>query len=1232
MSGAFTRAQRRFQVQGVQLVAPETCAPTKLPVLQNVRSYEPGTLQSRAGLTALTGATAFGAAVHTLGRLNDSTSFAAAPYWRVFGASTKLYGGAPTSYPQIDSGYSGDPLTLTDILPANAPNPWLAVVDRSRMRKIDVNGHVYPIGIAAPATAPTAALAPLYRAYISDIPAGVAWVNAGAAASGLTTIHRVNTTVSRIVYDSGTTGNCSVVPADFTAIDEGTLLTFADGETLPVQQIAVAVVPTTIAAIIYDSGTTGLCTIMPAASLGTGQLTAPTYAGYAARAGGYAFQPPTEQGAGAALDARIAAVIQRAEQAAATVTQKAASANPQGQPQRNPSARVRQIDFPVNSLVTLGGMSETVRILSVAVGLDGTQCFRCVTANTHAAGDSITGVASFRVSTQNNLIAGGAITDDAQQNTITPGGSPPVATAGIQTGVGWTPADNPALINGRATQPDDWFHLAIRVSDLTVVQSVRAYLDVDASVNNFTQNYFFAEWDANDIISAIQATNAQQVATLLAAAATTLVNGQLQAGASAQALILALGNNQWIELTCQVRDLVQAGTDPTRTLANVAAAEILVSVAGANPVTVDYDALWFSGGYGPDCGPLGNPYVYYYRGRSTLTGAKSNPSPATLGGMIPRRQSVTLTATQIADTQCDVLDWFRFGGTLPVATYIGTSANSASPSFVDVYADSDVVGGETLSYRNFQPWPTLDLPRSGTCNVAGTAVAWVSGDHFNTSWAPGTAIVVNGRTCTLYSQPPSTTRLFLNENAGSGSAVAFSIAEPTLLSQSLPTWWGDLNGVYFGCGDANNPGTLYWTTSKTPDETTDTSNLIVTSGSEILQNGFLWDQTAYVFSSDDLYVLQEDAATGGYTARVTPCGRGLWTRWGFCVTRLGVVFLAKDGIYLSAGGATAQCLTDADLYAIFPHDGQPGQLTNGYYPPDMTQTTRLRLSAGNGWVYFDYVDTNSAGRTLALRLSDLSWWPDLSTPDVQARTTEAGNAVYEALVGGTDGKVYLPSGTTDGGTAIACQAEVVDNQADARRQKLYRDFVFDADLNGVACQVTLGFTNDANPIGPVSVATVVGETQYYVDAATQTGTFGTNLTALLAWNPSTASRPIFYWWDIAYQPSPELATSWLSGPTTHGLSGYQQVACALFAYIASSAVTLSLVVDGVVYTYTLPSTGGKYGKHFLWLQSVKGLTFQYGFVGSAFQLFDADCEVWVSGWNDAAGYRRLKPFTAGEGA
>src|SRR3990172_1296701 len=125
---------------------------------------------------------------------------------------------------------------------------------------------------------------------------------------------------------------------------------------------------------------------------------------------------------------------------------------------------------------------------------------------------------------------------------------------------------------------------------------------------------------------------------------------QQPAADSATTSQLALGNNQWIDLTVRVSDLVHVVTDPSRTLANIQAVQILVSAAAigvvndapitVDPITVSYGDLWAGGGAGPDVGDVGDPYVYTYRYRSSLTGVVSNPAPPSRGGVIPKRQGV----------------------------------------------------------------------------------------------------------------------------------------------------------------------------------------------------------------------------------------------------------------------------------------------------------------------------------------------------------------------------------------------------------------------------------------------------------------------------------------------------------------------------------------------------------------------------------------------------------------
>jgi hypothetical protein len=661
---------------------------------------------------------------------------------------------------------------------------------------------------------------------------------------------------------------------------------------------------------------------------------------------------------------------------------------------------------------------------------------------------------------------------------------------------------------------------------------------------------------------------------------------------------------------------------------NICAAEIVSSLSAAAPITVSYGSIWVSGGENPDTYLTGTPRVYAYRYRSSLTGATSNPSPASRGGVILRRQAAQLTGVQSPDPQTDLVDWYTIGGTLVQMTYEGTTSNVATPTFQDNYEDARLSGAPALEYDHFQQWAIADKKRTGVCTVAGSAVLWTGGtDHFNTKWAPGSIIIVNGETYTLRAQPQSTTFLEINENAGAGTGLTFTLPEPTIIGQPLVALWGpDVDNVTYACGDVNNPGSLYWTFPNDPDRTSDANVVLVTSGSEKLQHGFVYDDRPYVFSTDQLYGIVIDSA-GNRRGIITPCGRGAWTPWFFCVAPEGTYFGTKDGIFLTSGGSAAVSITDADLYPLFPHDGTVGVAVNGVIPPDFTQTTQLRLAFVEGWIYFDFQDTSANHRTLAYRTADHSWWYDTPTPGIAVRLNATGSLVNEELLGGTDGTIYSPSGFTDNGTAIAAQLEEILNQGDSRLQKLYRDFMLDADLTGANVGVTLGLSNGMTVLGLTTLAGIAGRASYLVNVIPTQGAYGTNIVAMIAWNPVAVGVPLLYVTDVAYQNQVELASSWLSGPTTFGATGYLQVPCAYICYLSTAPITLTLIIDGVLTTYTLPSSGGIYAKQFLWLQARKGTTYQLGAQSAApFLLFDKDLEVFCQPWGIPNGYERLRPF------
>lgn len=610
------------------------------------------------------------------------------------------------------------------------------------------------------------------------------------------------------------------------------------------------------------------------------------------------------------------------------------------------------------------------------------------------------------------------------------------------------------------------------------------------------------------------------------------VNGSASSSAST-ASQLALGNNQWIQLRVKMADLVRVGTDTNRTLANVNSFEAIFTAtvpSTALALNVAIDAAYLTGGFGPDVGDVGTPYVYCERFRSSITGEVSNVGPPSEGGVSPRRQRVLVTpGAASGDAQADLIDKFRIGGTLDRYTYIGSGPNSTAVYNDDV-ADENVSGSITPPFDDFQPWPTLDIRRTGACTVAGPALLRTSGDTFNTSWAPGTIVIVNGRAGTI-KRVLSTTVLHLNENVGTGTALTFEIPAAEIQGQPLPAIWGpDNDGVFYACGDASNPGTLYWSKPGSPDVTSDQFSLIVTSGSEILQHGFIWDGQPFVASTEQVYRIDGDPVTK--RTFLTACGKGFWARWFFCVTPSGVFFGEKEGISVTVGGGAAQSLTEQDLRYLFPHDGVPGVDVNGIQAPDYAQPARLRLNAVNRRLYFDYASQDGSDRTLVLSIPDLCWQYDLYDSGIWTRLAEPGAGVDDQVLGSAEGRLSSPSGATDHGDGIDWAWYTRwENFAEDRAQKLFGDAVVDVAPNGNALTVTPVY--DSGPtLTPLVLTNTSPNRQLLIaELNNGVGVLANNLGLRIAGTTDDVNPvPVFYAWEPTAVPKTDTtrrrATDW----------------------------------------------------------------------------------------------------------
>jgi len=79
--------------------------------------------------------------------------------------------------------------------------------------------------------------------------------------------------------------------------------------------------------------------------------------------------------------------------------------------------------------------------------------------------------------------------------------------------------------------------------------------------------------------------------------------------------------------------------------------------------------------------------------------------------------AATGTCASSTDPQVDTIDVYRQTQGLDNFTFVLSVPNS-SPSFDDNLTDLSLASNPTISYSNYEPFPSIDLPRSGTCNIS----------------------------------------------------------------------------------------------------------------------------------------------------------------------------------------------------------------------------------------------------------------------------------------------------------------------------------------------------------------------------------------------------------------------------------------------------------------------------------------------------------------------------------
>lgn len=1027
MSMEFQKKVQRLGIGGIQLSRPKDLIDeAKIAVARNMRIYQVGELRVRPGY----GSSALftddaPAAIHTLRRFNDTL---AGTYAWLMGAGSVLYYGVEgAGLTSKATGLSGKPLSMAFIRPSQAAKAWAYVADSSAMYKVGTDGTTRNWSILGLNVPVSAVVAQAPHKEIDSFNSAAGWTQGGTAGALSSPGDRVNFAIPTggIIYDSGTTGWANIIPGTLDSnFQPGVMLTYNSGggteERARINSVSQASGTTTIASIRYDSGTSGMATVL---------LTTPTN--------------NLEKDSTIAITTGVTTYNVRVIEVIPSATHA-------------PSIR---INAPTTHLVgdaVVGVRSYRTYLVSNHAAAEDVETAYCRFTNSAGVGTQVLSGLSLDLTKSNTLGERPFVSHDTIHISVRI--TNPAALTELQIKLDCDSATNDGTKNYfyYALQPSAFASVTAGTSTtLTATQvdvqreAIIGYKKPDYVSDPAQYNYYGSggDYSYND---------PSYVSSYQTGIYTEPVYGTVSvASTSAGVSDTASGASQWTELQIKLSDFKRIGTDYSRGWGDIKALIIQAETTASVDIDLDSWYIWGSLNPGSDVSNIALPYNYLVVCRNRNTGDRSLGSPALRTGLTLTQNAVNLSWSESSDAQVTDYDVYRHGGTLTEWIYLGTSpaTGTGTVTFYDNFGDQDIAANPVLSREDYPVFPMLDLSRSGTATIKGNILEKTGGDNFNTLWAAGVRIMVKDSTgqsyiCGLYARPGSSTVLELDSSPGYTGTVSWVISEPVLLSQPLAAVWGPYGGgidnpYIFACGSGLQAGTLFWTNGGRPGSASLRNQLEITSPQEPLIGGAIYDGQAFCWSRKRMFRIFP-SGEGQFQAQEVANSKGLSSRTCVAVGQL-MFFVGDDGIYATTGGQPYS-ITDKDLYPLFPHEGQPEESINGISPPDFSQRDKFNLEYKNDYLYFTFIAADGNYYTLVFDVSRLSTglsanpedaggWVSLDNYTPQATlfcNEDPDNDDRSRLVIGTaTGKVYLPTATQDAGTAIPFTIETQHFGADS---------------------------------------------------------------------------------------------------------------------------------------------------------------------------------------------------------
>jgi hypothetical protein len=196
----------------------------------------------------------------------------------------------------------------------------------------------------------------------------------------------------------------------------------------------------------------------------------------------------------------------------------------------------------------------------------------------------------------------------------------------------------------------------------------------------------------------------------------------------------------------------------------------------------------------------------------------------------------------------------------------------------------------------------------------------------------------------------------------------------------------------------------------------------------------------------------------------------------------------------------------------------------------------------------------------------------------------------------------------------------------------YKEFgvlLLDFDPDGADITITPRYNSDKETGTPFTTGTSGDGEGRRVKTFTLGDVFKRSLSLEFSWNDSISAHPKFYQATILFRADEEGIVHWAHPPTALGNLGWFHLKDSFWALKSTADVTLTVTVDGISDTYTIPNTLGERKKQYIEFRPRRGKLYSFVLDSSQpFWFYGEDSELYGKPWKTGTGYKPLNPFAA----